>query len=86
METTKAEKVLEPTLTGTPKKGSIIAPIVSESDSMDEPKKGEVLAVRIGANGQEIAGSAFYIGERTFNKSFANNPSYKIKKKHLTNK
>lgn len=86
MENTKTEKVLEPVLTGTPKKGSVITPTVSEFDSMDEPKKGEVLAVRIGANGQEIAGSAFYIGERTFNKSFANNPSYKIKKKHSTNK
>lgn len=83
MKGDKEIKKLQPITTGMPTVSQPLQPIISitEADSMSDPVKGEVLVVKIGANGQEIKNSAFYIGEATFNRTFANNPAFKIKKK-----
>lgn len=51
------------------------------SDSTFEPLPGEYHLVAIDANGNEKPGSDFSVGERTYNRTFKNNPNFITKKK-----
>lgn len=45
------------------------------------PSKGQVLVCMVKPDGTEKPSSEFLIGEATYNKFYANNPSFRLKKK-----
>lgn len=51
------------------------------SDSTFEPLPGEYHLVAVDANGNEKPGSDFSVGERTYRRTYANNPNFITKKK-----
>lgn len=80
-QTKEQTKVLQPIVAGMPTVTQVMHSGPSETDAMTDPAPGQVLAIRVGANGQELKGSAFYIGEATYNKFYASKPGFAIKKK-----
>lgn len=58
-------------------KDLVITPVVPDLPVTD----GKCIVVKLDKNGQEIEGSDFTIGLRTYNERFANNPNFKLKKK-----
>jgi len=74
------KKVLNPTPMGNGVR-TVIKPMVTSNNNIAEPQKGQVFMVRLDVMGNEIPNSGVYIGERTYNKFYANRKDFKLKKK-----
>jgi hypothetical protein len=57
-----------------------IEPVTLNTDTI-VPSKGQVLVCMVKPDGTEKPNSDFLIGEATYNKFYANNPSFRLKKK-----
>lgn len=60
-----------------------ITPLVS-FESGFVPKKGHYHLIEVDDKGNEIAGTDLGVGEFTYNRSFKDNPKYKVKKSPVT--
>ena len=67
------------TITGQPKQVQVIKPVLVEN-APDIPK-GKVYMVRMRPDGSEIPNSGVIVGENTYNRVYANNPQFQLKKK-----
>lgn len=67
----KDKVVLKPTLTAS-----------TENIDLSVPNATHCEMCRVDAAGNELPDSEFVIGVRTYDRSFANNPSFKLKKKY----